>query len=171
MRKLCLIVGLVLWPAAVFGVDWRPVITREARKCAAAWEREDAAAIVSFMPVRVVQQLGGRAALIAELKDQFAQARSLGAQRLQASIGQLATPRAIGRTLACLIPVTAVLHGAHLDLTQETHVLAVSADQGKRWSFVLLYQTTQAELNAWFPEFRGKVTVPASPLPRMGLAY
>ncbi|MEO6002543.1 MAG: hypothetical protein ABIZ04_09310 [Opitutus sp.] len=171
MRKICLFLGLVMLPVAVLGVDWRPVIIREARKCAAAWEREDAAAIVSFMPARVIQQMGGRAALITEMKDQFAQARSLGAQRLEASVGQPTMPRILGRMLACIVPVTAVLHGRHLDLTQQTHVLAISADQGKRWSFVLLYETTQAELNAWFPEFRGKVSVPASPRPRMELAY
>jgi hypothetical protein len=73
----------------------------------------------------------------------------------------------MGRWLTALIPLTVVLHCAHLDLTQETHVLGLSADQGRHWYFVLLYQITQKDLNARFPEFAGKFVVPDDPAPSL----
>jgi hypothetical protein len=171
MRKFFVLMGLLFLPAGLCAADVRAVIAREAAKCAAAWQREDYAGILSYFPPIVIQHSGGRAALIAELKDQFAQARSFGAERLEATPHAPTSPKKIGRWLTSLVPVTGFLHSAHLDLTQETHVLALSSDGGKRWYFVVLYQTTPAELNAWFPELRGKVSIPLTPKPRMQLAY
>lgn len=171
MRGLSLFFGLISISAVLAAADLRPVISRDAGKCAVAWEREDFRTIVAYMPARVVQRSGGRAALISELTNDFAQARSLGAERLEAHHGPPSIPKSIGRWLVSVIPVTAVVHSAHLDLTQETHVLALSEDRGKHWAFVLLYQATQAELNDWFPEFRGKVFVPTPPVPRVSIVY
>ncbi len=163
--------GLILLPAALRAGDFRPVIKREAGKCAVAWQRGDYEGILGYMPSRVIQQSGGRAAVLREIKDQFAQAREFGVERLEAIPGQPSTPKQIGRWLTSLIPLTAVLHSAHLDLTQTTHVLGLSADQGKHWFFVLLYQTTQTDLDARFPEFAGKFIVPGDPAPRLEVVY
>ena len=70
-----------------------------------------------------------------------------------------------------VIPATVVVHQTHLDLTQATHVLGVSSDQGAHWFFVPLYQATQAEVNAWFPEFAGKVLVPDDPMPEVEVVF
>lgn len=171
MRKFTLVLGLLLFLPAVWGADARPVITREAGRYAAAWKRSDHQAIVSFLPAPMLRPPGRRAALMNELKNQFAQARSLGVQELDATLGPPSAPKQIGRWLASVLSVTAVLHSAHLDLTQQTHVLALSADQGKQWSFLLLYEMSQDELNTWFPEFRGKVFVPTPPEPQLKLVY
>jgi len=171
MWKFCLILGLLFLPFRLDAADLRPVISREAAKYAAAWQRSDVNLIISYLPPRFVQQQGGRAAALGALNDQFAQARSFGVNRLDAIPGQPTPPKPLGRWLASVLPVTAVLHSAHLDLTQETHVLALSADQGKKWSFVLLYEITQAELISCFPEFRGKVIVPEPPAPQLKVVY
>jgi hypothetical protein len=171
MRILCLILGLILLPVGLHAAAVTSVIKREVGKCAVAWQRSDYAAILSYLPPGVIQQRGGRAALLRELKDQFAQARSLGVEQLEAIPGQPPAPKQIGRWLTSMISLTAVLHSAHLNLTQQTYVLGLSSDQGKRWFFVLLYQITQADLNAWFPEFAGKIIVPSDPLPQMEVVY
>ena len=172
MRKLfCVAIGLILLPAILCAADTTPILKREAGKCALAWQRQDFVGIIAYLPPRVVAQYGGRATVLRELKDQFAQARSLGVERMEALSGRAPMPRQFGSLLASVVPVTAILHSAHLDLTQQTHVLAVSSDQGKRWFFMLLYQVTQAELNAWFPEFAGKVVVPDDSAPQMDFVY
>lgn len=163
--------GLILLPAILGAADISAVLKREVAKCASAWQRSDFETIVSYQPPRVIARSGGRAAVLRELKDQFAQARALGVERLEAKPGQTASPRQIGPWLVSLVPITAVLHSAHIDLTQRTHVLAVSADAGKRWSFMLLYQVTQAELREWFPELGGKIVIPADPVPQMEFVY
>jgi hypothetical protein len=167
MRNLCFMLGLLLLPAAMRAGDLRPVIKREAGKCAAAWERSDYEKILAYMPPQVIQQSGGRAAVLREVKGQFAQARESGVEQLEAIPGQPATPKPLGRWLTSLIPLTVVLHRAPLELTQETHVLGLSADQGRHWYFVLLYQITQKDLNAQFPEFAGRFVVPDDPAPRL----
>lgn len=170
MMKLWLFFALLLPVVASAAGNLGPVISREAGKCAAAWQREDYATIVAYTPDRIVQQMGGRASLLKEIKAQFAEAREWGAQSFEAMAGPPSAPKKVGRWLVAAVPVTGVVHGAHLDLTQETQALALSGDGGKRWSFLLLYGMTQAELNGWFPEFRGQVRVPVTPKPRVALA-
>ena len=165
MRNLCVMLGLLLLPAALRAGDLRPVIKREAGKCAAAWQRSDYEKILAYLPPQVIQQSGGRAAVIRKVKGQFAQAREYGVEQWEAISGLPGTPKPMGRWLTSLIPLTVVLHRTPLDLTQETHVLGLSADQGKHWYFLLLFQITQKELNARFPEFAGKFVVPDDPAP------
>ena len=165
MRNLCFLLGLLLLPAALRAGDLRPVIRREAGKCAAAWQRSDYEAILAYLPPRVIQQSGGRAAALREVKGQFAQAREYGVEQLEAIPGQPAIPKPMGRWLTSLVPLTVVLHRGLLDLTQETHVLGLSVDQGKHWYFLPLFEITQKDLNARFPEFAGKVVVPSDPAP------
>lgn len=143
MGKLILILGMLLLPVTLNAADARSVISREALKYAQAWQRSDFQAIVSYLPPRVVQQSGGRAVLIAEFKDKFAQARALGATDLKTTLGTPTAPKQIGRWLASVFPVTAVVRSSRLELTQDSQVLALSADQGKQWSFVLLYEVSQ----------------------------
>ncbi|MEO6995706.1 MAG: hypothetical protein ABI273_19020, partial [Lacunisphaera sp.] len=127
--------------------------------------------IVAYLPPQVVSRSGGRAVVVRDLKDQFAQARALGADRMQALPGRPSTPRQIGPWLTSILPVTAMLRGAHLEMTQQTRVLALSPDGGKRWYFLLLYQVTPADLKAWFPELAGKIALLADPPPQMDIVY
>ena len=154
-----------LMPVVVGAVDLTPIIKREASKCASAWQRSDYEGIISYLPPRVIQQMGGRVVVLRELKAQFAEAKEYGVERMEAKLGQPSMPKPMGTWLTSLIPLTAVLHRSHLDLTQRTHALALSADQGKHWFFLLLHDATQAELNARFPEFKGKIIVPVDPAP------
>lgn len=150
-----------------------PAVTlkREIGKCALLWQRQDMAGIVSYLPERVIAKSGGRVVVLRELKEQFAEARSYGVQRLEVQPGKIASLQPFGEWLASVVPITAVLHGPHVDLTQQTHVLAVSQDRGKHWFFIVLYQRTQTELNTWFPEFAGKIKVPVAPDPQMEMVY
>ena len=165
MRNLRLLIGLLLLPAAMHAGDLRPVIKREFGKYAAAWQRSDYGMILGYLPPQVMQQSGGRAAVLREVKGQFAQAREYGVEQLEIIPGQPATPKLLGRWLTSLIPLTVVLHRAPLELTQETHVLGLSADQGRHWYFVLLFRITQQDLDTRFPEFAGKFVVPDDPAP------
>jgi hypothetical protein len=152
-------------PAALRAVDLRPVIKREAGRCAAAWEWSDFEKILAYLPPQVIQRSGGRAAMLQEIKGHFARVREYGVEQWEAFPGLPATPKPIGRWLTSLIPLTVVLHRWPLDLTLETHVLGLSADQGKHWYFLHLFHVTQKELNTWFPEFAGKIVVPDDPEP------
>lgn len=167
MRIFHFVFLIFLLPVALPAADFTPTIRREASKCASAWQRSDYEGIISYLPPRVIQQMGGRAAVLRELKAQFAEAREYGVERMQATLGQPSTPKQFGQWLTSLIPLTAVLHRSHLDLTQQTHALGLSSDQGKHWFFVLLHDATQAEMNLWFPEFKGKLMVPVDPAPEL----
>ena len=167
MRFRFLFLGWLLLPFSLGAADLRPVIQREAAACAAAWQRNDYEGIVAYLPPRLVQRAGGKPAAIRELKEQFAEARQLGVEAMDARPGTPSTPRPLGPWLVSLVPLTAVLHGPHVDLTQATHALALSADKGRHWSFVLLYQVSQARFEKWFPELAGKITVPTDPAPSL----
>ena len=169
MRFRFLFLGWILLPLALRAADLRPVIQREAAACAAAWQRNDYEGIVAYLPPRLVQRTGGKAAAIRELKEQFAEARKLGVESMEARPGPPTTPRLHGPWLVSLVPLTAVLHGPHVDLTQTTHALALSADKGRHWSFVLLYQVSQARFEKWFPELAGMITIPTDPTPSLDL--
>jgi hypothetical protein len=171
MRTFWLILTLLFLPSGLCAADWRVGMLREAGKYVRAWKQSDHRTIVAYLPARVVQQRGGREVILRELADEFAQARKLGATELETILGQPSAPRQLGPWTTSILPVTAILRSAHLELTQQTHVLVLSSDRGKRWWFAVLYDVTQAELNAWFPEFRGQILVPSPPAPRMKIVY
>ena len=171
MRNLCLTLGLFLLPTLIYAVDVRPIIKREAGKCAAAWQRNDYAGVLAFLPPRVIQQNGGRRAALKKIRDTFNKAEEYGVQRIDFSPGQPTPPKTIGKWLSSIVPLTVVLHRMPLDVTQETHLLALSTDQGQHWFLVPLYQVSQAKLIAWFPEFAGKLVVPTDPEPQMEVAF
>jgi hypothetical protein len=167
MRNLGCVLGLLLLATAMCAGDLRSVIKREAGKCAAAWQRSDYDEMLAFLPPRVIQQSGGRAAMVREFKEQLAQAREYGIEQWDAIPGLPTPPKPIGWWLTSLIPVTVILHHAPLDLTLETHALGLSADQGKHWYFVPLFRVTQRELDTRFPEFAGKLIIPDDPEPSL----
>jgi hypothetical protein len=153
MRNLGCVLGLLLLATAMCAGDLRSVIKREAGKCAAAWQRSDYDEMLAFLPPRVIQQSGGRAAMVRELKEQLAQAREYGIEQWDAIPGLPTPPKPIGRWLTSLIPVTVILHHA--------------PDQGKHWYFVPLFRVTQRELDTRFPEFAGKLIIPDDPEPSL----
>lgn len=169
MRKFLLLLGFFLAATAMPAADLRPGIKRDAAKCAAAWQRNDYEGVLAFLPPRVIQQSGGRAAALKKIKNQFSLARDYGVERMDFTTGKPAIPRLLGKWLTSLVPLTVVLHRPPIDVTQETYLLALSNDQGKRWFFVPLYHTSQAKLNAWFPEFAGKIVIPLDPEPELDL--
>lgn len=171
MRRFFLLLGFLLTATAIPAADLRPAIKRDAAKCAAAWQRNDYAGVLAFLPPRVIQQSGGRAAALKKIKNQFSLARDYGVERMDFNPGQPAIPRTVGKWLTSLVPLSVVLHRPPVDITQETHLLALSNDQGKNWLFVPLYRTSQAKLNAYFPEFAGKIVVPIDPDPELGVAF
>jgi hypothetical protein len=172
MRKLHgLLVGIIFLPAMVQAADIAAILRRDAGRCALVWQRGDCEGIVGYLPPQVVARSGGRVTVLRDLKDQFAQARALGADRLQALPGRPSALRQIGPWLTAILPVTAVLRGAHLELTQQTRVLALSPDDGKRWYFLLLFQVTPADLKTWFPELAGKIVLFVDPPPQMDVVF
>jgi hypothetical protein len=170
MRNLGILLGLFLWPVLIHAADLRPVIKREAGKCAAAWEQNNYEAVLAFLPPQVIKRSGGRAAALKRIKSQYALAGEYGVERIHFTSGQPTAPKVIGPWHTALVPLTAVLHRSPVDVTQATHLLALSADKGKRWYFVPLYNTTRQQLNAWFPELAGKLVIPVDPEPEFGLA-
>ena len=170
MRNFCIFLGLLLLPSLMHAADLRPVIKREAGKCAAAWQRHDYAGVLAYLPPRVIQQNGGPKAALKKIKSTFSKAEEYGVQRIDFSPGQPTMPKTIGKWLTSLVPLTVVLHRMPVDVTQETHLLALSSDQGKHWFLVPLFQTSQTKLNAWFPEFAGKIIVPPDPEPQFAIA-
>ena len=171
MRYFCHILGLLLLPALIHAADLRPAIKREAGKCAAAWQRNDYEGVLAFLPPRVIQQSGGRKTALKKIKSTFNKAEEYGVQRIDFSPGQPSSPQTVGKWLTSLIPLSVVLHRMPLDVTQETHLLGLSADQGKHWFFVPLYQTSQTKLYLWFPEFAGKLIIPTDPEPQFNVAF
>ena len=171
MRRLPFMLGFLLLPVLIHAADFRPVIKREAGKCAAAWQRNDYAGVLAFLPPRVIQQTGGRMAALKKIRSQFSLARDYGVERMDFIAGQPTPTTPLGKWLTSLVPLTVVLHRTPLDVTQQTHLLGLSNDQGKHWFFVPLYQTTQAKLNVWFPELAGKLVIPADPEPQMEVGF
>jgi hypothetical protein len=171
MRSLFFLLSLIMLSAAAHAADLRPIIRREAGKCAAAWQCNDYEGVLAFLPPQVIKQSGGKKAALKKIKSQFNKAEEYGVQSIGFSAGQPATPKVLGQWLTALVPLTVVLHRTPLNVTQQTHLLALSADQGKRWYFVPLYHTTQAKLNLWFPEFAGKIIVPTEMEPELDVAF
>ena len=98
--------------------------------------------------------------MIATLKRSTEAMRAQGISFTDVTIGTPEAPKKIGGWLIAIVPQHIRMTMPKGELVQDSHLLAISEDDGKKWVFVDAGVLSKSKLAQVFPELDGKIEVP-----------
>ncbi|QJE97272.1 hypothetical protein [Luteolibacter luteus] len=167
MKRLFLTLLAALIPAFAFADEASATMKQEAEKCAKALLVPDYDAFIVFSHKRIVDGMGGKEKMTATLKQGMEQMKAQGVAIEKVTVGEPGKVEKIDGWMVGLIPQTLLMKVPGGTLEQESHLLGISEDEGKKWVFVDAAGIPKAQLEQIFPEIAGKIEVPARKKPVM----
>ena len=140
--KQALLYMAFMLPLCAFTQDFKPTVQQtealkqQAQKMVAAFKAKDYATFVTYTPPGLIKLTGGKANMIAMLKQSVSAMQSQGAEIVDASLGN--TGKMVKENGVLFNVVTEVLQVNFNGnpLTRASSLLAYSTDNGIHWYFV-----------------------------------
>ncbi len=168
MKHLALLLALLIAsaPACVRSQDVSATIKEQAGKCIKALLSGDYETVAVYAHKHVLDLMGGKDAMIELLKRGAEGMRAKGVSIEDVALGEPEKSQKIGEWLVALVPQRILIKSAEGRFEQASHILAISEDEGKTWTFVDL--NNRAKFETAFPELAGKIEVPerTPPVPK-----
>jgi hypothetical protein len=165
MKRTLFTILLAAIVTHVLAADSSPGIRMEAQKCANALLTNNFEGVLAYTHKRVVAGIGGKEAMLLTLKRGTEQMRAQGISFTRVEIGDPQKPKKVGDWLVALVPQKVVMKVPDGYLDQESYLLGISEDEGKKWAFVDVGPISQEQLTKAFPEFDGHITLPEKKKP------
>jgi hypothetical protein len=160
MKRLFFLVVASTLTTIVWAESLTDTIGREAQQCANALVSGHYETFARCTNSKVVSALGGKEAMISVLKRGETDMRKKGIRMTSASIGTIDEPKKIGPWLTSKAALHLVMSVPGGKLHQDSTLLALSDDGGKRWTFVDLASGDKQGFDKIFPELKGQITFP-----------
>ena len=160
MKRIALALVVAIGSTVAFAEDITAKIKQEAEKCGKSLLSADYDGVVLYTHERVLARLGGKDAMIATLKRSTEAMRSQGVSITEVVIGTPEQPKKIGAWLVTLVPQHIRMTVPKGEMQQDSHLLGISEDDGKKWVFVDAGVLAKSNLGQVFPELDGKIDVP-----------
>ena len=122
--------------------------------------------LVDLMYPTVVQMGGGRDQVIAFLKAGVDDMAKQGYKFGSVQMGLACEPVAAGNKMFSVVPQTLRMTGPKVELEQSSYVLAISADQGKTWTFIDGAGLKPETVRQIFPDFPASLDLPEPQPPK-----
>ncbi len=165
MKSLVLALCLAIAPVVVRAQLLTDAIQKEAQKSAAALTSGDYAGVLAYTHDRVINLMGGKEAALGALRRSTEEMKTRGIAVLDVKIEIPQAPQKIGDWVISVIPMTLTMKAPVGRVTQASHLLGISADEGKTWRFIDLGPVSEEKLFGLFPELQGKFQVPPKSAP------
>lgn len=155
---------LILAMAPVLAEDTAVILKQQADLCSAAVKKNDFETLAGLTHPRVVEQMGGKEAMVRELTDTFDRLKANGVAVADSLSKEPAPPAKVGGWLVAMVPTEVVMETPDKRLRIFSEMVGISEDEGKKWVFVDAGSMTPEEFFKMFPELRDKITLtPAKP--------
>jgi hypothetical protein len=167
--KLPLIVLLLaLFGSAALAADTDPerAVKDQARAACDALVSGDLDKFVGWTHPKLVQAMGGRERLVELLKTGQKEMAKQGIQLLSASIQSRVELAQGGDDRFAIVPYDLEMSVPAGRALVRTWLLGVSPDQGKTWTFIDGGKLNAAAIKEYFPNFPGKLALPAKQQPQ-----
>ncbi len=134
---------------------------------ARAFEKGDLEAIADAMYPGIVEKMGGRKRVIETLKGGLAGMKRDGASFKSVRVSLPGKIVTTDRRSYCLVPQTIEMDVPDGTLVTESHLLGISEDGGKTWTFVDTAGWNARVQEELFPDLGDKLKIPARRPPRL----
>jgi len=119
----------------------------------------------AFMYPRALKFAGGRDKVIATVQRGFEDMRAQGARMESARAGQPEQMMRAGQDLMTIIPIAQIASLDEDRILFSSHLLGISSDNGKSWTFVDTMKLTPENVRAIVPNFNPAMKLPPNPEP------
>jgi len=152
----------VLLPCLAFAQVDKKIIKQQAEQLAAAMISNDYQTIANFTHPKVVELLGGRDKMISIIKNGNIEMMKQGISFDKTIIGRpLDQVVKAGNEIHCLVPQTVFMKVPKGKMKQESHLLAISKDNGVHWYFIDTVKLTDENVKSVLPNFNSDLRIPA----------
>jgi hypothetical protein len=154
---IAILLGILLTAGVAQSIS--DTIKSEAQNCATALLQADYDTFVLYTHKRIIEDMGGKSAVIATTKRSMSDMRSKGLTIESAIVGTPGKPLTIGSWIVALVPQRLVIKVPDGRLMADAYLLGISEDAGKKWVFI---DDTigEARFAKAFPELAGKISLP-----------
>lgn len=172
-RRLLVAAVAVMWGPFASAVHASPAIPkwasaaakRDAQASVDALLKSDFERFATFVYPRAVKLKGGKEKLIAAVQRGLEDMRADGARMESASVGQPEQMMRAGEQLVTIIPVEQVATLNEGQILFSSHLLGISSDDGKSWTFVDTATLTAQNVRDLIPNFNPALKLPPMAAP------
>lgn len=164
-RSLLSIFFLSAMPTLTLADEATDFIKQEADKCTKAMLTAEPEGVARYSHPRLLEGIGGKDALVAAIKKAMDGMKAQGVTVEKATIGEPEKPVKVDTWQVSFVPQTLVLKINDNRIQKDSHLLGISEDEGKKWTFVDVGQMSEEQLAQVFPELKGKVKLPEKKKP------
>jgi hypothetical protein len=135
-------------------------IKAEATITANAFAKGDYKTFTDHLYPKMIEMAGGKKTLLQLMDQQIGMMKKQGLAFEKVTIGEPGEIFKAGTELHCLVPETIVVKMQGKYVSSTSHLLAVSSDKGKRWTFVDTSTGSPEQMKQMFPNWNEKLVIP-----------
>ena len=165
MRTILLLL-LVFSLTDLNGQTDKSTIKEKAQIAATAMLESDWETLIDTTYPKLVQLMGGREGMLTVLTNGQAEFESQGIKFSKVTLGEPQEIYRTGSELFCLVPETIYIQMPNGKLVTESHLLAVSENDGGKWYFIDTNRLTNENVLELLPNFNKELKIPAKKDPQ-----
>ncbi len=131
-----------------------------------AFLRNDLHTFARYTYPQLVRLMGGEATLIATLEKGLREMRGQGVSFQSVSVGTVRRIVSAGRELHVVLPITIVMRVPGGELHSQAHLLGISADGGRQWTFIDTARLTSENIRKVLPNYNSELEIPSKVDPK-----
>lgn len=139
---------------------------KQAGKMADAMKTQQYEVMLNYTHPKVVEMLGGNKKYLDILTTGGKEMRKMGIDYESIILGEPTEPIKAGNELHCLIPETITMVLKEGKMISKSHLLAVSSDNGKNWTFIETAVLNEDNIKKILPNYNPSLKIPKAEDPQ-----
>ncbi|MBE7179053.1 MAG: hypothetical protein INR69_21800 [Mucilaginibacter polytrichastri] len=162
MRNKLLYLLLLLLPqfAAAQNSAAKEAAKKQAAAMDAAYAKGDYITMANYTNKRVLDMLGGPQKMAAALKGKMAELEKKNVKLISAEVGEVMQIVNVDGQYQCIIPQYIRMKAGDEKMYSRSHLLGISSDKGKTWTFLDANGQTPEMLKGLFPNLSKELVIP-----------
>jgi len=166
MKRLVLsLLSLCLLSPSLLADGTTDLIKKQAQLSMDAFKAGDFGSLADSTSPRVIAMMGGKDKMVSSVKTLMEGVEAKGFKVETLELGEPGEIKKVGTFSLCLIPKKMIMKIPRGHLTSDSHLLAISEDDGKTFKFIDIASVEQTQFDTIFPELKGQFTLPEKKQP------
>lgn len=159
MKKISALLLTALLPFLLHAQN--PVVVKQqATMMAQSMVKGDYKTLINYTYPKAVQLAGGKEKMINLIATGVQQMKKAGITFESVTVGEPGKFYKAGNEIHCLLPENLVMSSPKGRMAMHSHLLAVSGDGGKKWSFLDMNNSTADKVQQLIPNFNPALKIP-----------